>query len=427
MKKIKNKFIFILLSLIALIITFQVYKSYSFRDTNSYALLLNWTGYINNDILSINSREVLNKWDLLKTIWDESIIIIEWWDNSITRLWWNTEVKINENYVSDDLTKIQISLNLISWKTWNNLVTLFWKDSYFRQYIDDVEAWVRGTIFEVNKDKDYIYVQNHEVSLKNITTQKEIIIREETPVSIKSFSFIEFWLFLSDLKDKAWEDLNKKMDSELFISLQSSILKLHSNNPVNTVVWLFSNKQEIINSISDWEDLNLLKEKISKLSNNDKIELFNDLFSKYQTLNFLSPNDNEYSEKLYYKELLLQTSTDEENTKSLVKSTLYDINEMISSNSIWKLNDTINLLVANKSSIKNINLDFNSYVNLSSVPDSLKESMIKSLDPLKGILNINLDFSSLSDIEQKARWKVSEFLDENVWWLIEAFKNLNNK
>jgi hypothetical protein len=33
-----------------------------------------------------------------------------------------------------------------------------------------VEAATRGTVFEINKDKDYIYVENHEINLKNTTT-----------------------------------------------------------------------------------------------------------------------------------------------------------------------------------------------------------------------------------------------------------------
>lgn len=425
MKKIKNKFIFIILSLIVFILGLQVYSLNSFRDTNSYVLLLSWTWYIDNNLLKVQKKQIINIWSTIKTIWDESIAVIEWWDNSITRLWWNSEVEVIENYVSSDLTKLQISFKLTSWKTWTHLVSIFGKDSYFRQYIDDVVAWVRGTVFEVNKDKDYIYVQDHEVTLKNIKNQNEIIIWENKPVSIKTFSFIELQEFFNTLKDNAWEELNKKLDSEFIMNLQLSISKMHSNNPINAIIWLFSDRQSILNSIASVDNVDDVKQKISKLNESDKLKLFNDVFSRYQNLNFLSAKDENYDEKLYYKEVLLQTSTDDENSKSIVKNTLYDINDMIESNNLSKLWESVNVLVNNKEVVKNLWIDFNSYVNLSLVPDSLKESMVKSLEPLKDILNINLDFASIKDLEEKAKWKINEFLDENVWGLIDSFKNLN--
>jgi hypothetical protein len=52
----------------------------------------------------------------------------------------------------------------------------------------------------------------------------------------------------------------------------------------------------------------------------------------------------------------------------------------------------------------------------------LKNSLKKWLEPLKEILNINIDFDSLKNLEEQARWKVNEFLDNNVWWLIDSIK-----
>lgn len=424
MKFLKNKFIFSILFFILLILWIETYSFYSIRDTNSYVSLINWIGFLDDKNLEIQKREIIKIWSSIKTIWEESLAVIEWWDNSITRLWWNTEIIVNENYITSDLKKIQISINLIRWKTWNNLVSLFWTDSYFKQYVDDTEAWVRWTVFEVNKDKDYVYVENHEITLKNVKTSKEIILSENKPMSLKTFTFIDLQEFLLKFKDKTWEEINKKLDNEMFLKLQAWLKKeLQKNNPLDIITWIFSKKQNIINKVNSWTDLDKVKKDIEKLNVEDKKVVYDKTFSKYQNLNFLSSNNDDYDKKLYYKEILLQTSYDEKNSESLIKNSLYDINDMISSNNISKLKESVNVLVNNKDTVKNLNIDFNSYVDLSSAPISLKDSLIQWLKPLEKILNINLDIDALLKLEEDARSKFNEFLENNVWWLIDSIKN----
>ena len=424
MKNLKNKFIFWILFLILLILWKESYSFYSIRDTNSYVSLINWAGFLDTKNLKIKTREKLKVWNTVKTIWEESLAVIEWWDNSITRLWWNTEIVIKENYIASDLSKIQISLNLIKWKTWNNLVSLFWKESYFKQYVDDVEAATRGTVFEINKDKDYIYVENHEINLKNTTTWKEVLLSKDKPMSLKTFSLLDLQEFLSKLKDKTWEEINKNFDKELLSNLQTSITNnLQKNNPINIILWIFSKKYAVLNAINSFDNIDTIKTQISKLNEKDKKYVYDKVFAKYQTFNFLSPADLDYDKKLYYKEILLSASYDEKNTESLIKNSLYDINDMISTNNLDKLKESINVLVNNKDKIKNLNIDFNKYIDTNSIPEWLKDSLKKGLEPLKEILNINLDFDTFKNLEEKARWKVNEFLDNNVWWLIDSIKN----
>lgn len=424
MKKLKNKFIFSILFLILLILSIQSYSFFKIKDTNSYITLTNWIWYLDNDVLSLQKREKIKVWNNIKTIWEESLAVIEWWDNSITRLWWNTEILINENYISSDLSKIQISLNLIKWKTWNNLVSLFTKNSYFKQYIDDIEAGVRWTTFEINKDKDYVYVENHEILLKNIKTSEELLLSEKKPVSLKTFKLIDLQEFLLNLKDKTWEQINAKMDKEMFLNLKKWVsIELEKNNPFYMVLWIFSKKYSVLSSINSFSKIDKVKTKISKLNDKDKTIVYNKVFSKYQSLNFLWANDKEYDKKLYYKEILIYISLDEKNTESLIKNSLYDINDMISSNNFSKLKDSISLLINNKDKVKKLNIDFNNYVDLSVVPAWLKNSLINSLDPLKEIFKINLNFESLLKLKEKAKEKVNEFLEKNVWGIIDSIKN----
>lgn len=419
MKNLKNKFIFSIIFLILLVLWFETYSFYSTRDTNSYISLVNWTGFLDEKNLEIKKREILKVWNTIKTIWEESLAIIEWWDNSITRLWWNTEVIIKENNIASDLSKIQISINLVKWKTWNNLVSLFWKDSYFKHYVDDVEAWVRGTIFEINKDKDYVYVENHEITLKNITTSKEVLLTEEKPMSLKTFTLIDLQEFILNFKDKTWEEINKKFDQEFLSNLQTWITsQLNENNPINMILWIFSKKYSTLNSINSFDEITKVKTQISKLNDMEKKFVYDKVFSKYQDINFISPEDKDYDKKLYYKEVLIESSYDENNTESLIKNSLYDINDMISSNNLSKLKESVDVLTNNKDKLKDINIDFNKYIDLSSVPTWLKESLIKWLEPLEEILNINLNFDSLLNLEDKA----NEFIKNNVWELIDSIR-----
>jgi hypothetical protein len=45
-------------------------------------------------------------------------------------------------------------------------VSVLGKNSYFEQNVQESVAAVRGTVFEVDADKDFIFVHNHEVQIK---------------------------------------------------------------------------------------------------------------------------------------------------------------------------------------------------------------------------------------------------------------------
>lgn len=415
MKNLKNKFIFSIIFLITFIIWFETYSFYSIRDTKSYITLTDWKWFIDEKELIIKEREVVSVWNIIKTVWDQSIAVIEWWDSSITRLWWNTEVEIKENNISSDLSKIQISLNLIKWKTRNNLVSIFWKESYFKHYVNDIEAWVRWTTFEINKEKDYVYVENHEIKLINTKTSKEVTLSKEKPMKLSTFTLLELQEFLLKIKDKTWQEINKKMDKELISSLKDWLTKqLKENNPIDFILSIFFQKYSVLYDINGFKDIENVKNKINKLNDSEKKYIYDKVFSRYQSINFLTPEDENYDKKLYYKEILLATSYDEKNTESLIKNSLYDINDIVSSNNLSKLKDSIDFLVNNKDQIDKLNIDFNKYVDTSKIPDSLKDSMIKSLEPLKEIFKNTPDLENILDFWEKIK--------DKAWWLIDSIK-----
>lgn len=71
--------------------------------------------------------------------------------------------------VSEDLSEIGIRVDLEKGKLWSNVIHALFGDSYFRVDMpsEQVTAAVRGTVFEVNLEKNYIHSVNHAVILKD--------------------------------------------------------------------------------------------------------------------------------------------------------------------------------------------------------------------------------------------------------------------
>jgi len=201
-----------LLVFITLIV--QLYISYFANriDTNSYLSLIEWQWTLNEQLLELETRQSLEAWDKIRIIWDSSLALIEWWDGSITRLAGNTKISIWEANISKDYTKINISFDLISGKSWSNVVSFLWKDSYFKQSFENVEAWVRWTVFNVDLEAWYISVLDHQVSLKK-QDGTEVLITENKPFSLKTFSFIALSDFILNIRDTAWQDINTDFDA----------------------------------------------------------------------------------------------------------------------------------------------------------------------------------------------------------------------
>ena len=124
MLKIKNKFIIFVISVLVSILTIGIFTLFTNTvDRTSYAILLKWDAKYNENFLSIDEKQSLNQWDKLKTIWNNSMLVVEWWDWSITRLWWNTSIEIKNLDISDNLENINVWVELFSWKTWSNIVS----------------------------------------------------------------------------------------------------------------------------------------------------------------------------------------------------------------------------------------------------------------------------------------------------------------
>ncbi len=382
--KIKNKFIYFIILIIISIIGFQVYNA-SFllwRDTNSYIINIRWNVVLNEKEIKVDKKEVLEIGDQIKTIWKESIWVIKWWDWSITRLAWDSEVKINELNVEKDLSKINLSFSLFSWKSWSNVVSFLWEESYFKQSFEDIEASVRWTVFNVDLEKDYVSVEKHEITLQKNWEKK--LIWENKAFDIKSFSFIELQKFLNEIKDKTWEELNKTLDKQYIEELKKA---LANNFNWEKVFELISKTTGV-----SWNSIEEIRENISTLWEKEKKKAYEALLSKYQEFNFISPeSQTEFSNKNDIKQVLIELAPEEEK-KSLVKYSIYDLQDAINLKQFEWIKWVSELLNANKE-----------FVNSADFP-TFNETINKAKEQIE---NIKQKFQNV---------------DSEIKWLLDKFK-----
>lgn len=310
----RNKFLYFVIFWIVLIIGVAVYIAIfkKWIDRNSYVELIEWTATLNNEELKINDRKKLKEQDIITTTSKNALAVIEWWDWSITRLWWNTSVKVNELYVSKNVNKLNISFELFNWKTWSNVISLIPDDSYFIQSFVDMEAAVRWTIFNVDLENEYLYVVENSVELtKNDWNTKNI--EANKPFNLRTFSFMNLIEFVNHIQDKAFEELNRQLDIEL---LKFMIQKAYSD----------------LTSLTEYASI-----QIENLSKIDQQELYAKILAKYQEINFVNINDNInlYELKISLKEKLYELAPDKEK-QVYMNSLLWELNNIIKN---WNNND----------------------------------------------------------------------------------------
>jgi len=362
-EKLKNKFIFIIILAILTILWIQ-YLLKPEIDTNTYVVLVKWEVSIDTNILKKEDRKKLEIWNIIITKKD-SACVIEWWDWSLTRLWENSKVEIQELAVEKDLSKINLQFKLINWKTWSNVVSYLWEESYFKQNFEDIEAAVRWTIFDVNLEKEYVYVANHEVAVKN---EKETrIVRQNQAFSIKTFSFIDIEKFLKNIVDKKWLEENTKLDTKFLNSLKEDISKKIDLENIDNIL--------------------------------DENKTYKELLSQYQKLNFVSASDSKLFEvKNKIKNELINIAPEWEK-ENLIKYSIYDLNDALNLDSIdTKTKETIDnitkLVWNNTSDLQNIlwekYSDFENILDWLDIKwtvdklkweaDKLRDSFLKSLN-----------------------------------------------
>ena len=120
-------------------------------------------------ILKNGESQILQVGDTLKTLVASSATI-SWPDGSITRMSEKTGITISSLSVASDLSSVLIRFDTKSGKTWSNVIRSLMPDSFFEQTYDhgNYVATVRGTVFEVNLDKNYVHTVNHAIAIKSV-------------------------------------------------------------------------------------------------------------------------------------------------------------------------------------------------------------------------------------------------------------------
>lgn len=395
---IKNKFIFIIIVLIVSIVIGVIYTWFLKPgvDRNSYVSLVEWEWYLNESNLVLWDKESLSVWDVIKTTKENSLAIIEWWDWSVTRLWWNTEIQVNELFVSQSKDRLNIAFSLFSWKTWSNVLSYIPWDSYFKQSFMDMEAAVRWTVYNVDLDNNYLYVIDHSVELID-SFWKTYSINEKEPFDIKNFNFIKLEEFISSYKDSLFEQVNRKLDSEL--------IKLLKNN-IN----------EKLTQISE-----LATVEIWEIDPAKKEELYNNVLSTYQDLNKFSSEDGILFEiKMDLKEKLYLLSDWTE--KDLVaQSFVYDVKDVTDSNNYEYLNDILSKLNENNINVNDSIKNYVENINYDNISPELRNSLQNNYETLVNTLNIDTE-----SIINNANEVKDNFKQSFGGSIMNLFKNLFN-
>jgi len=430
MKKLGNKFIIGVIIVITIIIASQVFIAFSHsnRDTNSYLSLIVWNAMINENRLESDTKVIVSTWDRVRVIWESSLALIEWWDGSMTRLGWNTSITIEQSDISNDYTDINISFDLLAGKTWSHIVSFIGSDSSFTQSFDGIEAWVRGTVFDVDLDRQFIHSSDHSVA---ITTPEgdSFLLPEGQAMSLESFSLIEFSQYISELRDTAWTDVNTSLDREYINTLSENLRSsMQSSNPFLFLMRFFSPSYATLYVLDTYEHEEDVENYLNSLSESKKQEVYPNILSVYQKMNFVSPDSWEYERKMRYKSALVTLDVNPENSQRLVAVTGYDLQDIIDSgNSEW-LTQTLEFINSNVDWLNPKNLNILKWW-LDYIPEWLLEEFSENFNSLWDILNI--DFNSLQDINSRTIGDVLDstdnaiqnFLDENVGWLLDQLSN----
>ena len=387
MQKNKNKFIYFIIILIVIIIWIWISISLFFKsvDRNSYLELVSWEWLLNDKVLQIWKKEKLSKEDIIETKTKDSLAIIEWWDWSITRLWWNTKVKIENQFVAKNKDQVNILFRLFSGKTWSNVVTYLWEDSYFNQTYSDTEIAVRWTVYLVDADNDYLQVESHKVELINKQFGKKEVT-ENKQLKLSNFEFISLGDFIKFFKDKWFFELNQKLDKEYLLKLSLEVEKR-----VKDFVY-FAGKN------------------IDNLTKEQREKLYKTILSSYQDLNFVSLENSEklFNLKIALKEKLIDLAPDIEKP-SLLSTFSYDLKDIFKNKNFWNFEKITDILKENQKyldynnftkMLENLGIKFDLWDSLNKLIDTFKEKVLNSANYKEFLENFS---SQVNDaiIEQK--------------------------
>ena len=222
--------------------------------------------------------------DAVETL-EDSITIITWPDHSITRLGSRSRIEIHEMLALAGYEKIQIGFSLKKGKIWSTVVRALIGDSYFETNLpkNDIIAWVRGTIYEINLDKGYIHAINHAVSLRD-SSNKQIILMPGDIVDSENILLKRG----GELLDNTWLHLNMEYDAAYEAFRTSKVSLSKRENSGKMAEWYDQSIRWILKHFSAFKELNI--EEILTQDNTFNLEQYTPriLLKYYQRIQWLA-------------------------------------------------------------------------------------------------------------------------------------------
>lgn len=457
MKNIKKKIFLLFLIILPLFLFFNAssYNIYSKLDTSSYISIKSWSGSIksiDNIIkpLDIDKPYKIHKWSTIRTWDNKSFWIITWWDWSVTRLWSNTELKIDDNFVSENFNTINIDIKLLRWRVWTNFKSILWFWSYFKTTGWETIAAIRGTVFTMDIDNNYIDVLEHKVeltdenwlvknilpwvaysidSLRQISLLNDFLNNEFDEKIINKLSNLN--IDVDTLSD--WYDLNREEDIKFMKILDGDLInKLRETNPFLNALSFFKSKYSIIKMIDKFEDTEILLAEINKLDKEDRVYVKNYLIYKYQLINFVWSDDNIFANKIDYKDLIIRLSDNKIEKEIYANSIAYDIEELSNNDTNSKniLDKVDSFLINNTESIDPLffkNYMLEKWISGGFVDEWLNKILIDNFSDLKDTImwiDANVIKNNITDWLDSLENTIHTWLDNAFWEDVESLKNI---
>ncbi|MCH8518437.1 FecR family protein [Candidatus Gracilibacteria bacterium] len=397
MKILKNKLFLGCIALIIMLLGFQIYEAYSqsTRDTQSYVSPIYGQVFLNENILPQDIRQQIISGDIIRT-GVQSRAVIEWGDGSITRVGESSELLIEQNDISKDRSKITISFELFSGRTWSQVISFLGNDSSFTQKFEGFDAGVRGTVFDVDIEAGFIRASEHAIEL--ITREgDQIIITPDTPYNIVEQVFIDIDIFLRAFQDRAWTEFNKVSDieyqAELLRELEQKSIRF---NPFLKIMEWFFPEYRILYEIDTTKSFESVEELISKIKSGQRQKVFNAVQKRYQDYNFISPDQEElYMRKVFLQKALVLLSDDTAFRQSMLERSLLDIDGLIERGNMRQLESILDFIEGYPGLVSGIDTTILER-GLQGIPPELRQEFQRSINTIEEIFQI--DISNVSQI-----------------------------
>ena len=408
MKKKRNTLIFLwILWVCVSCIILSLIFSIALRSPNdSYFELLEWNATINETDLRPESPEKIIQWDTITTR-SESLWVISWWDGSLTRVWENSKIQITRADVSPDMTEINISFDLLSWKTWSKVVSFLGSDSYFKQNFNDIEAWVRGTVFDVDLDAGVIHVGEHSVELTT-TDGKSVRVTEWQAFNLSSFSFLELSEYIRSFRDATGNSLNVGLDTDYNRTLLAILDTSDEQAFFEWILRIFSKKKQLIHLINTANKYSRIEDFLDTIPQEKYGVYYKAVLSEYQKHNIVKSSDVAYyKKKIYYKRALTHLAPSKEERQHLLQSSLFDLSGAIKNKNITAVTNSLDYITAYKDDIWDLDIPLDLQF-MNKLPSFFNADLLKKWNSLgssfKNVWNFSIPDISLWDIDIESLW-----------------------